>query len=74
MTITVYSKPNCPACKGTYRALDKAGLLYDTIDISLDEAARDYVVGLGHTEAPVVMLSNGESWSGYRPDRIKGLL
>ena len=27
MSITVYSKPRCPQCDATYRALDKQGLL-----------------------------------------------
>ena len=34
MSITVYTKPACVQCNATYRALDKAGLEYDIIDIS----------------------------------------
>ena len=33
MAITVYSKPNCVQCSATRRALDKAGLVYETVDI-----------------------------------------
>ena len=39
MAITVYSKPNCVQCSATRRALDKAGLVYETVDISLDAEA-----------------------------------
>lgn len=73
MTITVYSKPNCVQCTATYRALDKAGVEYSVIDISEDPDARDYVLSLGHLQAPVVMAA-GEHWSGYRPDKIKAVV
>ncbi|MDM8085924.1 glutaredoxin-like protein NrdH [Cellulomonas cellasea] len=73
MTITVYSKPSCVQCTATYRALDKAGFEYEIVDISQDSAARDYVVSLGHMQAPVVV-ADGEHWSGYRPDQIKALV
>ena len=33
---------------------------------------RDSVMALGYVQAPVVE-ANGEHWSGFRPDRIKGL-
>ncbi|OFT29839.1 NrdH-redoxin [Corynebacterium sp. HMSC08F01] len=73
MSITVYSKPACMQCKATEKALKKVGLEYTTVDISVDEEARDYVMALGYVQAPVVE-ANGEHWSGFRPERIKGLL
>ncbi|HIW94898.1 MAG TPA: glutaredoxin-like protein NrdH [Candidatus Corynebacterium gallistercoris] len=70
--ITLYTKPACVQCTATKKALDKAGLEYATVDISLDDEARDYVMALGHLQAPVVV--NGEDhWSGFRPDRIRAL-
>ena len=72
MSITVYTKPACVQCNATKKALDRAGLEYDLVDISADEEARDYVMALGYVQAPVVE-ANGEHWSGFRPDRIKGL-
>ncbi len=72
MTITVYSKPSCVQCSATYRALDKLGYDYNVVDISEDTDALDYVMSLGHQQAPVVM-AGGEHWSGYRPDRIREL-
>lgn len=73
MQITVYSKPDCTKCTATYRALDKVGLDYEVVDITEDPDARDYVMGLGHLAAPVVVVSNGEHWSEFRPDRIRAL-
>ncbi len=70
MTITVYSKPRCPQCDATYRALDKQGLGYRKIDVTEDAEALDFIKGLGYQQAPVVM-AGADHWSGFRPDRIK---
>jgi glutaredoxin-like protein NrdH len=72
MSITVYSKPACVQCTATYRALDKNELEYTIVDISSDADARDYVMSLGHLQAPVVV-ADGDHWSGYRPDKISAL-
>lgn len=67
---TVYSKPGCPQCTATCRALDKAGVTYELVDLTEDADARDYVMSLGHLQAPVVVIDADTHWSGYRPDRI----
>ena len=72
MTVTVYTKPACVQCNATYKALDKAGITYEKVDISVDDEAREYVLALGYLQAPVVVV-DGEHWSGFRPDRIKAL-
>ena len=71
-TVTVYTKPACVQCNATFRALDKAGIEYTTVDISVDAAARDYVMALGYLQAPVVVAGN-DHWAGFRPDQIKAL-
>ena len=70
--ITVYTKPACVQCNATYKALDKAGIAYEKVDISIDDEAREYVLALGYLQAPVVV-TDSEHWSGFRPDRIKAL-
>lgn len=78
--VTVYNKPadntqseqSCLQGAATLKALDKAGVSYDVIDISKDEEARDYILSLGYLRAPVVVAGT-EHWSGFRPDRIKAL-
>lgn len=72
MTITVYTKPACVQCNATYRALDKAGIEYDVIDITENAQARDYVMSLGYLQAPVVVAGDVH-FSGFRPDEIKKL-
>ncbi len=72
-TVTVYTKPACVQCTATKKALDTAGVLgYRLVDITEDSDARDFVMSLGYTSAPVVVAGN-EHWSGFRPDRIKAV-
>lgn len=73
MAITVYSKPNCVQCNATYRALDKAGLDYATVDVTVDAEALAQVKALGYAQAPVVVAGE-DHWSGFRPDKIKALV
>ena len=70
--VTVYTKPACVQCNATYKALEKQGIEYEVVDISVDDEAREYVMALGHLQAPVVV-NGSDHWSGFRPDRIKAL-
>lgn len=67
--ITVYSRPSCVQCSATYRALDRAGADYRVVNLDGDPEAMSYVVGLGHQQAPVVVIGE-DHWSGFRPDRL----
>jgi glutaredoxin-like protein NrdH len=71
--ITVYTKPACVQCDATKRHLNKLGLDYETIDITQDETALDKILDMGFKAAPVVITDN-DSWSGYNPDKINGLV
>ena len=72
MNITVYTKPACVQCNATYKALEKQGIAFEKVDISLDTEARDYVMALGYLQAPVVVTGDTH-FSGFRPDRLKAL-
>ncbi|WP_120004870.1 glutaredoxin-like protein NrdH [Nesterenkonia muleiensis] len=72
MSVTVYTKPACVQCNATYRALDKNGVTYKTVDISQDAEALERVRALGYMQAPVV-ITESDHWSGFRPDKISGL-
>ncbi|MDA2893372.1 glutaredoxin-like protein NrdH [Mycolicibacterium sp. BiH015] len=71
-SITVYTKPGCPQCRATTRALDRAGLDYECVDISTDPEERDFVMSLGYLQAPIVVAAD-RHWSGFRPDHITDL-
>jgi len=70
--VTVYTKPACVQCNATYRALDREGIAYNTVDISTDENALDELKALGYQQAPVVSAPIGD-WSGFNPGKIKEL-
>lgn len=70
--VTVYTKPSCVQCTATYRALDKAGIAYNSVDISQDADALERLKALGHMGAPVVESPVGD-WAGFQPDRITEL-
>ncbi|CDJ99302.1 glutaredoxin-like protein [Microbacterium sp. C448] len=72
MAITVYTKPSCVQCTATYRALDSKGLEYEVLDLSQDPSALEQVKALGYLQAPVV-ITDGDHWSGFRPDKIDEL-
>jgi len=72
MAITVYSKPSCVQCNATYRALDAKGIEYSVTDVSQDADALEHVKSLGYLQAPVVV-TDGDHWSGFRPDKIDEL-
>ena len=78
MTTTVYSKPACVQCMSTYRAMDKKGIAYDTVDMSKDEGALEVMKSLGFMQAPVIVNRDDEgniisSWSGFDPEKIEEL-
>lgn len=72
MRIVVYSKPACPQCDATYRYLNRLGVPFEVVDMSIDAEALERVKKLGYQQAPVVF-AGGEHWSGFRPDRLRSL-
>ena len=82
MSITVYSKPRCPQCDATYRALDKQGVSYEKIDVtqitgpaSAPTASRLSPPQLppwrcrpeSRRQVPVARLGLSRIWAGTRP-------
>ncbi|MBM3714631.1 MAG: glutaredoxin-like protein NrdH [Actinobacteria bacterium] len=72
MSLIVYSKPSCVQCTATYRPLDAKGIEYTVVDLTTNPAAAlEYVMDeLGYSAAPVVVASDQDHWSGFRPDLI----
>lgn len=68
--ITVYTKPNCVQCTATKRALSTAGVTYREVDLTVDVDAVVRLKALGFAQAPVVV-AGPDSWSGFRPDRLR---
>jgi glutaredoxin-like protein NrdH len=71
--VTVYTKPACVQCEQTKRVLTRDGIEFESVDVTVDTAAFDMIVGLGFMSAPVVVTDNG-SWAGFRPDKLSELV
>lgn len=74
--VTVYTRstPYCAKCVATKRALDRRGVTYTEVDLAHDQAAMDYVKGLGATAAPLVYVSSPDGddyWWDLRLDKIE---
>ncbi|GAB4100198.1 glutaredoxin-like protein NrdH [Sinomonas halotolerans] len=72
MNVTVYTKPACVQCNATYRALDKKGIAYESVDVTQDPEALERLKAMGYMQAPVVV-TDADHWSGFRPDKIAGI-
>jgi glutaredoxin len=68
MSITVYSKDNCPACERAKAFLRANGVAFTECNVDHDYDAQDFVIAQGHRAMPVVYCDN----QGYIPD-IKSL-
>ena len=73
MAVTVYTKPNCVQCDATKRQMDKLGIKYTTVDITVDLEAYDMIVSKGFQAAPVV-ITDDDAWSGFNLDKIGRLI
>lgn len=72
--ITLYSKTVCPQCTATKRKFAKHGIAYTELNVDHDEAAAQFLLDAGYTQAPVVITSDGDEWTGFRPDLIEALV
>lgn len=73
--IEVYSKSNCVQCDMTMKLLEKQGISYVVFDVEKQQEAADYVKKLGYMQAPVVVnKETGQHWSGFHPEKIKGII
>jgi glutaredoxin-like protein NrdH len=71
--VAVYVKNNCQPCKRTKKELELRGVTYTEINLETDPAALEYVTGLGHQQAPVVVVDTATQpvhWSGLVPALI----
>jgi glutaredoxin-like protein NrdH len=73
MDVIVYTKPACVQCDATKRSLDKAGIEYSTVDVTVDMEAFEMLINKGFKSMPVVNAGD-DWWSGFNPDKINGLV
>ena len=71
--ITVYSNPNCSQCEQTKRFLSLKSLPFESKMISDSPEIFSLIEEKGYTSAPVVV-TESDSWSGFRLDKLNSLL
>lgn len=71
--VIVYHKNGCQQCRMTMRLMDKLSIMHTDVNIDDNEDIREQLIVEGFKQMPVVK-ADGESWSGYQPDRIKALI
>lgn len=70
MAVTVYTKPNCPACILTKRKLADLGVAHN--ELPIDDAVTAEAQAQGITAAPIVRVGE-QMWGGFRPDRLSAI-
>lgn len=70
--IKVYTNDNCQPCRMTKNLLTRLSIPYEEISARKTQGVISYLYDLGFSHFPVVMTET-DSWSGYRPDKIKAL-
>ncbi|MCE0813812.1 glutaredoxin-like protein NrdH [Buttiauxella sp. S04-F03] len=72
MRITIYTRNDCVQCHATKRAMESRGFDFELINLDLHPEAADDLREKGFRQLPVVVTEQ-ESWSGFRPDMINRL-
>lgn len=73
--IKIYSKSNCPNCVLTKSLLDRLGVKYEDVDVTVIDSAMNHIQELGYMTLPV--LKKGEShmsvstWTNDTQENIK---
>ncbi len=72
MAVTIYTKPDCPACDATKRYMDKFGIAYAVENFAYSEEAKRLAAFHSFRSAPLVVTKT-DCWAGFRIDKIMEL-
>ena len=73
MSVVVYSNPNCVQCEQTKRFLTLKEIPFEAKMIADSPEVYALIEEKGYASAPVVVAGE-DSWSGFRLDKLNGLL
>ena len=72
---TIYTRNNCQPCLASKSLLTKLGVDYREVNTDESPGVADQLRREGWKELPVVVTEwADDSWSGFRPDKIKALV
>ncbi|TDE88167.1 NrdH-redoxin [Occultella glacieicola] len=70
--ITIYTRPNCQACRLTRGPLDREGITYSVVNLDEHPDVAEQLREAGHQALPVVVTET-HTWAGFQPDKIRQL-
>lgn len=79
MLITVYSLPAsvCVKCRAVEITMRRRGIEAVKVRVDQDPEAMEFIKSLGYTEAPVIVVREGDEvvdhWSGFSDEKILAL-
>jgi glutaredoxin-like protein NrdH len=77
--ITVYSLPAdiCVKCRAVEISMRRRGIESTKVLVNENPEAMEYIKSLGYTEAPVIVVTDGDDvvdhWSGFSDDKVMAL-
>jgi glutaredoxin-like protein NrdH len=71
--VKVFTKNNCTACIATKSKLEYLQIPFEVISIEGNVELQQQLVDDGWRAMPVVITEN-DSWAGYKPDKINSLI
>jgi len=79
MQIKVYSTPTCHFCHMVKDFLDKNNVLYENIDVSIDETkAKEMVHKTGQMGVPVIIITKDDGGEeiiiGFQESKLRNIL
>ena len=69
--VTLYTLPDCVGCNATKRALNKAGVEYEEINLQERPELVETFKQQGLSQAPIVETKDGQRWAGYNPGKLR---
>jgi glutaredoxin len=66
MTLTVYTKNNCPFCDRAKTLLESRGIAYNTINLEQQPDAREFLVDQGLRSVPQIFNGTTLLQGGYQ--------
>lgn len=72
MSVTIYTKPDCPACDATKLYMDKFGIAY-VVENYADSAEAKRLAAFHSFRAAPLVVAGSDCWAGFRIDKIKEL-
>lgn len=73
MSVTVWTKTPCVQCGAVKRALTKAGVSYQELDLMAHPEQLEAFMAAGHMQAPIVEAVGHETFAGFVPDAVAAI-